>query len=303
MVGSSAIGYGFQDPTTSGSEFNLLSFVVNQALSRVRTITPVKVIHVNVPSAVSAVGTVDVQVAINQLDGLGNSTKHGTTFGLAYFRLQGGNSAIIADPVVGDVGLALICDRDISALKQNSDISNPGSYRRFDLADGVYLGKILGQVPNFFLGFDATNGITVTTNGTAGATAGSNAAAAGGVNLVFSDSTTGQMVSIGPNGITIKAKQKVTLVDQDNNTVTVGPTGITVVDQSGNTISLGSGGISITTSGTVSISGNIAVTGNITATGSITAGQGGADQVGVQTHQHSGVTTGAGQSGSPVAGT
>lgn len=43
--------------------------------------------------------------------------------------------------------------------------------------------------------------------------------------------------------------------------------------------------------------------GTFTATGNITAGQGGADQVGVQTHLHSGVQSGGSQTQQPVAGT
>lgn len=45
------------------------------------------------------------------------------------------------------------------------------------------------------------------------------------------------------------------------------------------------------------------VTGSIQATGNVIAGAGGADQVGLQTHDHGGVTTGAGNTGAPNAGT
>lgn len=48
--------------------------------------------------------------------------------------------------------------------------------------------------------------------------------------------------------------------------------------------------------------GTLAVTGNITATGDITGGQGGADQVGLRTHVHGGVTTGGGFSVAPRPG-
>lgn len=53
----------------------------------------------------------------------------------------------------------------------------------------------------------------------------------------------------------------------------------------------------------VDISGNVVVTGGITATGNITAGQGGSDQVGLQSHKHGGVSSGASQTLAPVAGT
>ena len=47
--------------------------------------------------------------------------------------------------------------------------------------------------------------------------------------------------------------------------------------------------------------GSFAVTGAITATGNVTAGQGGGDQVGLQTHQHP--QSGGGNTSAPVAGT
>lgn len=68
-----------------------------------------------------------------------------------------------------------------------------------------------------------------------------------------------------------------------------------VSDSKGNVLTTSSNGFALT--------GNVAVTGNITATGDITAGQGGADQVGLRTHKHGGVTTGAGTTLSPTPGT
>lgn len=44
--------------------------------------------------------------------------------------------------------------------------------------------------------------------------------------------------------------------------------------------------VNIVAPGGVKITADVEITGNVTATGSITAGQGGADQVGLQTHKH-----------------
>lgn len=65
---------------------------------------------------------------------------------------------------------------------------------------------------------------------------------------------------------------------------------VTIYDLSGSSITLtndGNATVKLSGSpGTLTFTGNIAVTGNITATGSIVAGQGGSDQVGLQTHTH-----------------
>jgi hypothetical protein len=99
---------------------------------------------------------------VNMIDGIGNKTPHGTIFNLPYFRLQGGTSAIIMDPQVGDIGIALICDRDISSVKATQAVSNPGSNRLHDLADGIYIGGILNGIPTSYIQFDSLGNIVIT---------------------------------------------------------------------------------------------------------------------------------------------
>jgi phage baseplate assembly protein gpV len=119
------------------------------------------------------VGFVDVQPMVNQVDGTGNPTPHETIHNLPYFRLQGGVNAIILDPVVGDIGIAVFCSRDISQVKRTKAISNPGSAGRFDWADGLYIGGFLNAVPTQYIQFSNTgialstpNTFTVTANNT-----------------------------------------------------------------------------------------------------------------------------------------
>jgi len=203
--------FGQQQAQDGASDFNTLSFVIRTALGRVRTGVPVVVKAVH-GGGVGAPPTVDVQPLINAIDGQGNQTAHGTIVNLPVLRLQGGKNAIIIDPQVDDIGWLVIADRDTSALRKNQGKrSNPGSFRRFNLADGAYFGGFLNPA-------DPTQYVQFTTSG------------------------------------------------------------IKIADKNGNVIELKSGQIAIT--------GNVVVDGNISATGSITAGQGGADQVGLQTHTH-----------------
>lgn len=152
-------GYGSQGPEDSTSQFNVMSFIIAQALGSVRTMVLVEVMAVTNDGGVAAVGFVDAKPLVNQVDGQGNATPHGTIFNLPYFRLQGGKNAVIIDPVVGDIGIAVIADRDISAVKSTKKAANPGSAGRFDLADGVYIGGILNGVPERYVRFFA-DGIT-----------------------------------------------------------------------------------------------------------------------------------------------
>ena len=126
----------------AANQFNKHSFQIRQMLGRLSTGKLVKVMKIT-PGQNGQAGTIDVQLITNQLDGEGNSTPHGTVYAIPYVRVQNGQHAVIMDPVIGDIGLAHIMDRDISSNVQNRGQANPGSNRRFDPSDGIYLGGIL----------------------------------------------------------------------------------------------------------------------------------------------------------------
>jgi hypothetical protein len=153
-----------QGPTTA-NEFNTLSFLIEQRLNRLQTITLVKVVKVTNTGGVSPVGFVDVQPLVNQMTGDRVAVPHGVIFNIPYFRMQGGANAIILDPQVGDIGMCAFASRDLSAVKADPQAAvasgaNPGSLRTFDYADGLYFGGLLNGVPTQYVAF-ASGGITV----------------------------------------------------------------------------------------------------------------------------------------------
>lgn len=216
-------GYAGQENLTApGSVFNQIAFMIRQMMSKMTTMKVVEVMKVTNAGGLTAVGFVDVKPMVSQIDGLGNAVAHGTVYGVPYFRLQGGKNAIIMDPIVGDFGFVVVSDRDISAVKAEKKAGTPGSFRRFDLADGVYVGGILNAVPDQY--------VTFTTSG------------------------------------------------------------IKIADKNGNAIEMKAGSIDVTTAA-------------FRVNGTIIAGFGTGDQVGLQSHLHGGVTTGAGTTLLPTAGT
>lgn len=56
--------------------------------------------------------------------------------------------------------MCAFCMRDISAVKKAKGVANPGSYRTYDWADGLYLGGFLNGVPSQYFAFSA-DGIKV----------------------------------------------------------------------------------------------------------------------------------------------
>lgn len=138
------------------TDSNALSFFVKQIVNRNATATLVQVQAVTNAGGVSPIGRVDVLPLVNQVDGLGNATVQSTVYGLPYFRLFGGANAVILDPQVGDIGLAVFCSHDVSSVKANGAQSNPGSRRRFSMSDGVYLGGCLNGQPTQYVQFTGT---------------------------------------------------------------------------------------------------------------------------------------------------
>jgi hypothetical protein len=161
LAANEQIGYrGAADATSAGSPYNESLFLIHQVLSEVSTAKLVQIKAVTNNGGVSPVGFVDVLPLVNQLDGERNAVPHGIVHNVPYFRLQGGTNAVILDPQVDDIGLCVFSDRDISAVKNTRAPANPGSFRRFDMADGLYIGGYLNGVPSQYVQFSPA-GISV----------------------------------------------------------------------------------------------------------------------------------------------
>lgn len=192
---SSDIAYPLQQPSDGTTDYRTLSFFWNAMMSRVRTaqLVEVKAVH---GGGLGPIGTVDVLPLVNQVDGIGQGTPHGTVYGRPYIRWQGGTSAFILDPVVGDTGLLVCCDRDTSVVIKTLAQGLPGSLRRFNFADGVYVAACASNDT-------PTDYVWIKPNG-------------GGINLVTQGTLTiqGAQINItGPvnaNGATISNSGEVT---------------------------------------------------------------------------------------------
>lgn len=151
-------GYGQAWLTDTNHPTNVMAFVFARLLAEHVTmkVVQVKAVHPGGGGTPGIAGTVDVQPLVEMVDGGANTTPHGTVYGLPYLRLQGGTNAVLLEPAVGDIGLCVVSDRDISAVKTKKASSPPGSRRQFDLADGVYIGGILNGAPDQWVEFTAT---------------------------------------------------------------------------------------------------------------------------------------------------
>lgn len=141
---------------TNTNTFNALSFVIQQTLWGVNTCEPVKVIAVSN-------GFVDVEPLVYSVNGDGDTIPTSNIYSLPYVRLQSGNNGIIIDPQVGDIGLAVYCQRDITGVKSAKQKTIPFSKRKFNKADGVFIGGLanINQMPTRLIQF-TDDGIVIT---------------------------------------------------------------------------------------------------------------------------------------------
>lgn len=152
---------GQAGPPHFSTPYSAAEFLIQQALNHVRTATYGKIIKAPydkdgnsiTPGSAVPIGFVDVLPLVNQIDGRGNATEHGTVYKLSYHRYQSGHGAVIADPKAGDIGLFSVADRDLTTVKNTGDKANPGSRRRHDLADGTFLGSVIAGSPTQWISF------------------------------------------------------------------------------------------------------------------------------------------------------
>lgn len=141
---------------SAGNDYNQIEFIARVVRNQMATVALVQVVKVTGGAGAAAIaGTVDIHPMVAQIDGFGNATPHGIIHNVPYVRWQGGANAVIIDPAVNDIGLALFASHDISSVKRTKKSGNPGSRRRFDWSDAIYLGGLLNGVPTQYVRFSA----------------------------------------------------------------------------------------------------------------------------------------------------
>lgn len=138
--------------TSPNTPFNSISFLVEQAIKgQVNTAIPVVVNSVE-PGQRGPVGYLSATPLVTQRDGQGKAIQPTAIPRMPYMRIQGGKCALIIDPEPGDIGIAVFAQQDISNISAGAgEAATPGSFRSFDMADGMYIGGIINKEPETWL--------------------------------------------------------------------------------------------------------------------------------------------------------
>lgn len=154
---------GIADIYASETPYNQLSFMMRTMINKINTAIPVRVTQVMAGSG--SVGYVKVLPLVNDMDAQGNAVDVAVIPSLPYFRLQGGKVAVITDPIVGDIGIAVFAQKDTSNVVAGTEKPvTAGSFRKFSMSDGWYIGGFLNQNPETFLQLNQNGTAVLTAN-------------------------------------------------------------------------------------------------------------------------------------------
>jgi hypothetical protein len=169
---------GVANYAAGNSQYNALSFMIQQAIrEQVNTCIICKVVGVSD-------GYVDVLPLVTQVSGKDEAIAPTTLYHLPYMRYHAGIAAVILNPVVGDIGLAVFAGKDCSNVKVGtSEPVPPASFRDNSMANGFYIGGFLNQAPSVFVELTQGGAVNIT--------------APGGVNINGNVTVSGDVVASG----------------------------------------------------------------------------------------------------------
>ena len=140
------------DNFASSNPLNSMEFFIRSLISQVvSTSLPVVVTAVERKGEEAGAGYVTVKPLLQPRNNSGDGLEVTTIPKLPYFRLQNGKAAIICDPKVGDIGLAVVAKQDISNINGSTTPKVPATYRKFDPSDSFYIGGFWGKAPEVFI--------------------------------------------------------------------------------------------------------------------------------------------------------
>lgn len=140
------------DNFASSNPLNSMEFFIRSLISQVvSTSLPVVVTAVERKGEEAGAGYVTDKPLLQPRNNSGDGLEVTTIPKLPYFRLQHGKAAIICDPKVGDIGLAVVAKQDISNINGSTTPKVPATYRKFDPSDSFYIGGFWGKAPEVFI--------------------------------------------------------------------------------------------------------------------------------------------------------
>lgn len=147
-------------PQDTATDANSQQFLMHQFLMGKAFINLALVVDVKPSEDDEDDVVLSVKPLVEGFSGGGDLIPNSLIHGVPVWRLQRGASAVIMTPVVGDIGLIAMCDRDITSVKKTQQAALPGSNRTHSYSDAIYLGGVLNGKPSQYVKF-ANDGIDI----------------------------------------------------------------------------------------------------------------------------------------------
>lgn len=142
-----------RDDFTNASAYNQLEFIIERKIREmINTSALVRVDSCTSDGPNAPAGTVSATPLVSQVDAEGKALPMVALPRMPHQRLQAGIAAIILDPVPGDIGVASFCKADSSTIQPGAkEPQRPGSWRVFDMADGMLVASVSNQAPEVWI--------------------------------------------------------------------------------------------------------------------------------------------------------
>lgn len=136
-------------------EYDKVISQFNSLITNVNTAIPCKIVAIEKQEqrGVNIVGFVDIQLMIEQTNGQKKGNETAIICNVPYVRIQGGTNAVIIDPEINDLGVAIFASRDITNFKEARRQTPPATWRKFSISDAIYIGGIRNQKPVQYIHF------------------------------------------------------------------------------------------------------------------------------------------------------
>ncbi len=135
-----------KEENSANSLFNSLDFMIEKSIKNLVNTA----ILVRVESVDTEAKKLVCKPLVSQYDASGKVLDSAILYDIPYMRYQGGKAAIICNPCVNDIGLAIFAQQDISLVTSNK-IVQPASFRAYDMADALYIGGFINNNPEIFI--------------------------------------------------------------------------------------------------------------------------------------------------------
>lgn len=257
---------GMQDIYAGTTAYNANQEQIKKTFSQLETVFLAKIVSCS-SNGVNGSKTVSAIPLIAKVDANGNAQPSPTYVELPHYRIQAGVAGVICDPVVGDIGVFVVCKRDISKINSSTQTTQvPNSFRAFSLADSVMIATIHTKAPTTY--------IHIQQDGT--------------IEIEAPTSLTINTPKAIVNGDETTVNSTTTIINASSQTSVISPE--TTI--SGHLTVLG--GITVSGGGGSQITGDFTLNGSMTATNDVVA-----NGISLNSHVHGGVQAGGSDTSTP----